>query len=262
MSRDRRAPQAEPPIGELATGELATGELASPGMGDDEAWLAELGPDDDEELDDLEQDELMALVRSAAAPGSLGEADNDALVALALGDELAAGSDDEQDSVDRLVAALDGKGVHPLAELAEALRAAQGHGRGVRGAPDELASARAVHRALGQAVEGSPSAGQGGEVIALARARRRVAVLTTLVAVAAGVVLVFASRGMLGPEDVGALPTSASMTELIRSRSTQELFDPSAPFPKEGGESDRMDTIADARLSDLRANRFAAWGVP
>jgi hypothetical protein len=46
-----------------------------------------------------------------------------------------------------------------------------------------------------------------------------------------------------------------------RSRSAADLFDPTTPFPRAGGESARVDRIASARASDLRDNRFAAWGV-
>lgn len=42
-------------------------------------------------------------------------------------------------------------------------------------------------------------------------------------------------------------------------RSTQSLF--REPFPRAGGASARIDRIALARGSDLRDNRFAAWGV-
>jgi hypothetical protein len=47
----------------------------------------------------------------------------------------------------------------------------------------------------------------------------------------------------------------------VPSRSTDDLFDPGAQFPKTGGESARIDRIAMARTTDLRQNRFAAWGV-
>jgi hypothetical protein len=46
----------------------------------------------------------------------------------------------------------------------------------------------------------------------------------------------------------------------IPTRSTDELFG-AQPFPRTGGESQRIDRIATARASDLRQNRFAAWGV-
>lgn len=57
-------------------------------------------------------------------------------------------------------------------------------------------------------------------------------------------------------------PRSASviaLEPLVPVRSTQPLF--REPFARTGGESARIDRIASARASDLRDNRFAAWGV-
>lgn len=52
---------------------------------------------------------------------------------------------------------------------------------------------------------------------------------------------------------------SSPSAALVPRRSTEALFD--APFPREGGESARVDRIATARAHDLRENRFARWGV-
>jgi hypothetical protein len=46
---------------------------------------------------------------------------------------------------------------------------------------------------------------------------------------------------------------------MAQRRSTQPLF--REPFARSGGESARIDRIAQARASDLRDNRFVAWGV-
>jgi hypothetical protein len=54
----------------------------------------------------------------------------------------------------------------------------------------------------------------------------------------------------------------AAVLQLIPARSTEALFDPAEKFPVRGGESARVDKIASARAADLRANRFASWGVP
>lgn len=54
-------------------------------------------------------------------------------------------------------------------------------------------------------------------------------------------------------------PAASSPLALARARSAQELFD--EPFPRTGGNSERVDRIATARERDLRANRYAAWGV-
>jgi hypothetical protein len=71
---------------------------------------------------------------------------------------------------------------------------------------------------------------------------------------------------ILGPmkrssEPVGASPaaTAAPAIAMVPCRSAQDLFD--EPFPREGGESARVDRIASAREHDLRQNRFASWGV-
>lgn len=45
------------------------------------------------------------------------------------------------------------------------------------------------------------------------------------------------------------------------SRSTSGLFDPATPFSTRGGESERLERIVASRAADLRANRFASWGL-
>lgn len=46
---------------------------------------------------------------------------------------------------------------------------------------------------------------------------------------------------------------------LAASRSTQDLFP--EQFPRQGGQSSRLDRIAEIRSRELRENRFAQWGV-
>jgi hypothetical protein len=75
--------------------------------------------------------------------------------------------------------------------------------------------------------------------------------VATMVAAAAAFAMVV---GRQMPE-----PKSSAATSLAQRRSTEALFD--APFPREGGESARVDRIASARAHDLRENRFARWGV-
>jgi hypothetical protein len=54
--------------------------------------------------------------------------------------------------------------------------------------------------------------------------------------------------------------SSAVLSPVLTSpRSAQDLFD--EPFPRTGGTSARVDRIASARERELRANRYAAWGV-
>ncbi|WP_437613963.1 hypothetical protein WMF20_13915 [Sorangium sp. So ce834] len=216
---------------------------------------------------------LAAALRAAARPGGLDRADHEALLARALGDEGAPPTKAELRAAERLREALDpgaaggagsGRGgssgelASPgardeLAELAAALRAAW--------RPAPLAELR--NRAL---VEGALRAAPAP------RARRiapvTMAALSTLAAAAAAAALIF---GQLREErasvarapGAGAAPVGAAAPRLplIEARSTTALFDPAAPFPREGGQTERIDRIAAARASDLRQNRYAAWGV-
>ncbi|HEV3193247.1 MAG TPA: hypothetical protein VGY54_22215 [Polyangiaceae bacterium] len=125
------------------------------------------------------------------------------------------------------------------AELARALAAAW--------SPRDLAPDR--HRAI------------LSRAFSLAGARRRRARATTasigaggILALAAGVCIVlWAARGP------SVSPTRAGPFPVAFSRSTQELF--AERFSPRGGETSRVDRIAQARGADLRANEFAKWGV-
>jgi hypothetical protein len=77
-----------------------------------------------------------------------------------------------------------------------------------------------------------------------------------LAAVAAAVVFTWSPAR--GPRE--GLPRAAAI-ELSLARSTTDLFDPAEAFPRAGGESARVDRIADARIAEFRSNRFARWGV-
>ncbi|MFO0585983.1 MAG: hypothetical protein U0441_00520 [Polyangiaceae bacterium] len=102
---------------------------------------------------------------------------------------------------------------------------------------------------------------------------RTIAGMTAVVAMAAGVMLLLGRLGTSSappPSSVAQAPAAAATAVAmspspsaprIAARSTQEMFDAATPFPRSGGESERVDRIAAARASDLRANRFAAWGV-
>jgi len=76
------------------------------------------------------------------------------------------------------------------------------------------------------------------------------------IAAAAGVLFLVTS---LDRSDAPSAGPSAIGESLVRAHSTDPLF--SAPFPKEQLTSQRMDVIAEARGRDLRANRYAKWGV-
>lgn len=89
------------------------------------------------------------------------------------------------------------------------------------------------------------------------------ATITGVLALAAGFVLLVQTPRFAPP--TALTPSRADLAEiapaaLIRSRSTDDLFDPAEKF-EVGHTSARIDRIASARSSDLRRNRFAAWGV-
>ena len=184
---------------------------------------------------------LATSLRMAADSSRLEAADGEALLAMALGTELEGDFDDhEVQQATALRSALEGEGDHPLARWATALRAAQGTLQDL----DELRLRRVVNRALDH--HGAARSGKG-------------VIYGAIVALAAGIALFFGSMSWL--ETHGGGLTAATTPPPIEARSTQELFDPAEPFPARGGESARMGKIVDARAADLRANRFAAWGV-
>lgn len=60
-------------------------------------------------------------------------------------------------------------------------------------------------------------------------------------------------------KDAASASNPSALPTLLAARSAQDLFD--EPFPRTGGTSERVDRIASARERELRANRYAAWGV-
>lgn len=187
---------------------------------------------------------LAAELRAAHAPRALAEADLDALLARALGDERAATSAERQ-AANRLRDELDGveslRDAAVLAQLRIAVRPP---------ALDAQKNEALIAAALSRA--DSKRAARRGVVRRLAPVT--IAALAGVTALAAGFAL------FLGQMKAGA-PGPTAATALIRARSTQDLFDAATPFPRSGAESARIDRIAAARGSDLRKNRFAAWGV-
>jgi hypothetical protein len=215
------------------------------------------------------EDPLALALRAAIRPPELREADHEALLARAFGDDAAPTTEVEQRAADRLRDALElgsmrrgsssveaapgqgaQRGSHPrgeLAELAGALRAAW------RPAPlPELLDRALIERALQRPI---------------ARRSRRIApvtmaALSTLAAVAAAAAL-FVGDAREASQRSAAVhaPESAPPSSRIRARSTAALFDPATPFPRERGQTERIDRITAARAAELRANRYAAWGV-
>lgn len=250
-------------------------------------------------------DPFASALRAAHRPSALDAGDLDAILARAMGDADAAPTRAEAEEADRLRLALDehdaliagqlvrGPGAtittrdDSTAVTAVALRAAW--------APTPISAARndaLITRALeanapSRAIAGGAAANDGGgsvkrsppieaAPISLRRFRigpRTIASMTAVVAMAAGVLLLFGRLGTSSappPQSMARAPEAAATSiaqsaspsaPKIAARSTQEMFDAATPFARSGGESDRVDRIAAARASDLRANRFAAWGV-
>ena len=214
------------------------------------------------------------MVRAVVAPAELAQLDHELLLALTVGEEVSTLPEADRRRAAELATMLErqlgggsgapaGSGaalrVEPpdaelqaLTELAGSLRAACG-----RGALDELGNERMVQQAMRRAERARPAGS------------RRWALVASVAALAAGVALFFASfgwrDGLHGPAASRVPPPSgvvAASLQLVPARSTETLFDPAEKFPLRGGESARVDKIASARAADLRANRFAAWGVP
>lgn len=230
-------------------------------------------------------DDLAAQLRAAHSPTVTSGAALDALVDAALerasSEEEEAPSDDEIAQAEALRRALEksdaaragsvivgpwaAKTSDDAASVADGLRSAW--------APAEIRAERheaILKKSLGSSRDQAREAAGGKSAeraepapLSLRKMRwggRAWAGVGTAIAMAAGVL--FLVTRMLGPQNApngGA--RSEGLTAQIPSRSTMDLFDPNEPFPSSGGESERVDRIADARAADLRANRFAAWGL-
>ncbi len=232
--------------------------LVPPVVGQDEpTWLPDEPPPSEEELaaaNELRallehgEHDLAEVLRAAYDPSSMEPSDNDALIDRALGIDSVerdpSATPVERDAAGRLRDALahpqtEGRD-EPEIEIADALVSAY-RPRGIDPLRNELLITRALRRSSQRTVS-----------------RRVLPVVTAAVlgvaAMAAGVAL------YLRPvTDKPVAATTAPMMQ--RSRSTADLFDAATPFPRAGGESARVDRIANARAAELRDNRFALWGV-
>lgn len=145
---------------------------------------------------------------------------------------------------------------------------------GALGEPDaaEVRDASAMAAALTSAYAPKPIDPRVNDALvetALFRARRapRRLALPLVTGAIAGAVAIAASFVMFfraADAPSASAPSAASIqaaSALVRTRSAQELFDPATPFPRHGGETARIDRIMTSRASDLRKNRFHAWGV-
>lgn len=192
-------------------------------------------------------DPLAASLQAAYRPASLDEDDLEAILARSLGEGDAPPTRTEREAAERLRASLEGGGdLEGEAALLGDLRAAH--------RPAALSSARneeLIARAVASAKRAPAS-------ISLFRRAlpATMATLTGVVALAAGFALMLQTRSFAPPP----MAAGAAPAALILSRSTDDLFDPAEKF-EVGRSSARIDRIASARSSDLRRNRFAAWGV-
>ena len=155
---------------------------------------------------------------------------------------------EELAEADRLRAALEGSGGRgPAGESAELARAL-----GAAWSPRDLTGAE--HQAL---IDRALASSVG------ARRRRRVIrgsfAAGAVVALAAGVLLVFSSGAIVERPSATIQRPPAASAGLAVTRSTQPLF--RDPFAVSGGVTARIDRIAMARAADLRDNEFAKWGV-
>ena len=173
------------------------------------------------------------------APAAEPEADEDELRRSSLLASLIEGRLDSSGPLVREGAVRDA-GLVRLAELARALRLAY--------APtsiDEVTHQRIL--------------GAGLKTPTRIAARRTVAVAVfVLVAAAAAIFGLYVQRPDAGPRPSTAMGPRAP---LIEARSSMELFDAMKPFDREKGTTERVDKITTTRASELRDNRFNAWGV-
>jgi hypothetical protein len=245
---------------------------------------------------DRGEDPMAAALRAAFRPAPIGDSDLDAILARAMGDLDAPPTAIEEREADRLRAALEGHdaqragrliaGPGARASLPEDSTGAAAVALRAAWAPSPIGAAKndaLVGRALeaasasSAANENAPAAkkrggsSDGPAPLSLRRFRlgpRTLATMTAVVAMAAGALLFVGKLGSDRAEaPVAAVVTTAAPVAAhdraprIAARSTTDLFDAATPFPRTGGESARVDRIAGARAADLRANRFAAWGV-
>ena len=196
-------------------------------------------------------DPLASSLRAAYRPASLAESDLDAILARALGDGDAPATRLEREGAEALRAQLERGGeLDGDAAIFGDLRAAR--------RPAELAPARNEELIAG-ALARAPRA--LAPVSTLRRALpATIAAITGALALAAGFALLLRTQSFAPPAAMTPSLAAVAPAALIRSRSTDDLFDPAEKF-EVSHTSARIDRIASARSSDLRRNRFAVWGV-
>jgi hypothetical protein len=195
-------------------------------------------PDDSEpdlpELDAAEERRLATLLKSAFAPDEIDPARHERLLLSALEDPFATPSPKEIVESERLRRALDGDGDHLDLVLARALAAAYAPS----GAPPKALPPATL------TAKSKPTA----KVFYV-----RFAGVAAALAAAAAVLFTVSTRNTSPEASAPELPALA----LVQSRSTAALFQTASVGPP----SARIDRIASVRERDLRANRYAMWGV-
>jgi hypothetical protein len=190
------------------------------------------------ELDAATESALAEALRAAWAPRTLDPALNELLIEAALEDPLAPASEAEIVESERLRDALEGKGEHPDALLARALRTAN--------TPAPLSNERA-----NQLVPELSSPRRSSNVVYVAFG----AVAATAMAAAAAAMLFLAP---VEHEPAAATAVSVPNPTLAQSRSTTALFHEKFATEDTSG---RIDRIAAVRARELRQNRYAQWGL-
>ena len=197
-------------------------------------------------LDAAEEQRLSALLKHAFAPTELDPARHERLLLAALEDPFAEPSPEELVQSERLRRALEGDTLADPVNLALARALANAH------APSTAAPSVATPAAL---------AGTNASVPSVASAPPKKASATVLYlrfgGIAAGLAAAAALLVTLNSGSNHAPAPDLPALALAQSRSTAALFQTASVGPP----SARIDRIASVRERDLRANRYAMWGI-
>ena len=184
------------------------------------------------QLSDEQEAELAQALRGAALPPALDRKLNELLIEQALTDPLAPPNEQEIAESERLRDALATGSPHPDLELATALAVAH-----------RPPSAQPKHLE---------------ELSERALATRRSAVIYVAFGVGAGVAALAAAIALFVAPVHERSSVPGRQEPLALSRSTAAMFH--SPF-ETGETTARLDRIAVVRERELRANRYALWGV-
>lgn len=190
-----------------------------------------------------EWSELQEALLSAYQPAALEEATHQRIIEEALADPLAPPGEAELEEARRFTDALEGRGAHPDAALADVLRAAW-----EPEPPDFKPEFQAEEFAR---VEPQPSRefrSRPSRHAARGQVLRTTFWVGTALSAAAAVVLLTRQE----------ILRSAAQPSLYEARSAASLFE--SPFER-GKASERIDRLTAVRARELRENRFNQWGI-